>query len=165
MYRYWWCNDVFHRIYQCQKLQSLVALSLSVIYWTLTRPLIRCCEFPRCDPFFEIILELSLFRLFRHAALYPLQVAFESKTRIRLMCFCILQRSQVKSLVTEIVVWSQYFDNICAEKIPTFCLDLLSYLTIRVHLCATYLFTTNFFGKYIVISDMIYFKRIYVDYL
>ena len=44
-------------------------------------------------------------------------------------------------------------------------LDLLSCLITRAHLCATCLFATNSFGKYIVISDMIYFKRFYVIYL
>ena len=63
------------------------------------------------------------------------------------------------------VVLSRSFDNIFGENIPILRLDLLSYLTTRVHFCATYLFATNFFGKYIVISDMIYLKRIYVDYL
>ena len=84
---------------------------------------------------------------------------------IRLLCFCIRQPSQVKSFVTEIVVLGRSFDNIFGHNIPILRPHLLTHLTTRVHLCATYLFATNFFGKYIVISDMIYFKRIYVDYL
>ena len=68
-------------------------------------------------------------------------------------------------MVREMVVLSRSFDNIFGENAPILRPDLLSYLTKRVHLCATYLFATNLFGKYIVISDMIYFKRIYVDYL
>ena len=147
------------------KVTSFGGTSFVCYLLPLTPPLIKCCEFPRCDPFFEINLKLSLFGLFRHAALYPFQVAFESKTMLRLMCFLILQPSRVKSFVTEIKVLGRSSDNIFGENVPILCLDLLSYLTTRVHLCATYLFATNFFGKYIVISDMIYFKRIYVDYL
>ena len=73
--------------------------------------------------------------------------------------------SLVKSFVTEIEVIGQSLNNIFGENIPILCPDLLSYLTTKVHLFATHLFATNFFGKYIVISDMMYFTLIYVDYL
>ena len=88
--------------------------------------------------------KIVIFWLFGHATLHPFQVAFESETMIRLLCFCILQPSRVKSLVTEMVVLSRSFDNIFGENIPLLRIDLLSYLTTRVHLCATYPFATNF---------------------
>ena len=112
MYHFWCYNDVYHQNYQCQNLHPLVALPLSIIYCPLTPPLIKCCEFPRCDPFLKLSLNCNYLGYLDMliAALYPCQVAFESKPIIRLICFCILQPSQVKSLVMEIVVQGDFFN-------------------------------------------------------
>merc|ERR1712013_31796 len=94
------------------KLAPFGGTSIVCYPFPLTPPLTKCREFPRCVPFFEIILKLSSFGLFRHAALYSFQVVFESKAMIRLLCFCIRQPSQVKSFVTEMIVLGRSFDNI-----------------------------------------------------
>ena len=73
---FWWYNDVYNQ--SVPKVAPFGGTSFVCYLLPLTPPLIKCCEFPRCDPFFEIIHKLSLFWLFRHAALYPVQVAFKS---------------------------------------------------------------------------------------
>ena len=122
---FWWYHDVCHQIYQCQNLHPLVALPLSVIYSPLTPPLIKCCEFPRYDPFFETILKLSLFR---HAALYSFQVAFECKAMIRPLCFCIRQPSQqyqADHLIISLVKISLYCAQISSATSQQECIFVL----------------------------------------
>ena len=109
----------------------------------LLPPLIKCCEFPRCDPFFEIILKLSYFG---YLDMLPY---IHSKLHLILRpwydFFCFLQPSRVKSLVREMVAdhliislvkMSQYCAMISSATSQQECIFVL-------HICLRQSFSEN----------------------
>ena len=150
-------------INQCQKLHPLVALPLSVIYCPSPLHLLNAVNSPAVIHFLKLSINCHYFG---YLDMLPyIQSKLHLKDHDTTLVLLYSSSSLVQSFVTEMEVIGQSLNNIFGENIPVLCPDLLSYLTTKVHLFATYLFATNFFGKYIVISDMMYFTLIYVDYL